>query len=170
LAEPAPPFRLVTTTSRGDVSLRAEQPDDEAFLYRLFAVNNDIFRQGNVPPDTAEALLAMQHRARTLSYRAAFPSARFWIVEFNDSPVGRYIENDEPDAVYVVDIALLPEFQRGGFGSALIRSTQRLCAPRGMRAKVLAHNEASLKMFRRFGFEPHGEEGPHIVLVWPPPR
>jgi ribosomal protein S18 acetylase RimI-like enzyme len=164
------PHRLVTTP-RGDVSLRPEQRGDEAFLFRLFAANNTgIFLQGNVPAEIADALIAMQHRSQTLTYRETFPEARFWIAETNGEPIGRYIEHDETDAIYVVDIALLPEYQRGGIASALVRSSQRLCAlsRHGMRAKVLAHNEPSLSMFQRLGFLPVSEEVAHIVLAWTP--
>jgi len=166
-----PPSRLIATP-RGEVRLRAEREGDGDFLRRLFAANRAGLFGPDVPAAMAESLIAMQHRAQTLSYRLNFPDARFWIAELGSEPIGRYIEHDENEAIDIIDIALLPEFQQRGIGSALVRSTQQLASSskRCVRAMVLSDNDASLKMFRRLEFTATDKDEVHLHLVWPASR
>ena len=153
----------------GIVHLRPAQAADAPFQFDLFRAHNiGMLRLGGLPEAMIENLLAMQYRARMQSYRDQFPHARWSIVESADAPIGELIEHDEADAIYVVDVALRPERQRRGVGSALMRAIMAASAPRGVRAVVLVSNEASLNMFRRLGFVETGDDGgAHIEMRWP---
>ncbi|HEY2755747.1 MAG TPA: GNAT family N-acetyltransferase [Pseudolabrys sp.] len=163
----------VIATPRGDVTLRPERPVDDGFLSRLFMLNNiGILHQAGLPQAMISQLIAMQHRSQTATYRGMFPDARFWIVECNGEPIGRYIEYDEDNAVYIVDVALLPDHQARGIGPALVRGTQKACESRGCgaRAKVMVNNEPSLKMLHRLGFVDIGTDAhAYSTLFWYPP-
>jgi ribosomal protein S18 acetylase RimI-like enzyme len=162
----------VIATPRGDVRLRLERPEDDAFLFRLFTLNNiGILREAGLPQAMIDNLIVMQHRSQTATYRAMFPSALFWIVERNGEPIGRYIEHDEDNRVYIVDIALLPENQAAGIGPALVRDTLSTCAAhgRGARAKVMVNNKPSLKMLHRLGFvDADTDDQAYLTLYWSP--
>lgn len=159
-------------TPRGDVLLRPERPEDESFLLRLFTLNNiGILHQAGLPQEMIDQLIVMQHRSQTATYRGMFPDAQFWIVEHGGAPIGRYIEHDEENAIYIVDVALLPDHQAAGIGPALVRDTQRACGSRGRgtRAKVMVTNEPSLKMLRRLGFvETETDAHAYTTLFWHP--
>jgi len=165
--------RRVVDTRQGPIALRPERPDDDAFLLRLFdAARGSVLRLGGVPEPMVEQLVAMQHRAQTQTYRGTFPRAAFSIIEHESVPIGRIVENEEPDAVHVVDIALLPQFQAKGIGTALVRALQADWAARGCgaRAQVAFDNAPSLKLFRRLGFvEIDPDERPYLRLRWSRP-
>jgi ribosomal protein S18 acetylase RimI-like enzyme len=163
----------IVATPRGDVLLRPERAEDEGFLLHLFTLNNiGILHQAGLPQAMIDQLIVMQHGSQTATYRGMFPDAQFWIVERDGEPIGRYIEQDEDNAVYIVDVALLPEHQAAGIGPALVSDTQRACASRGRgtRAKVMVNNEPSLKMLRRLGFvETEADAHAYTTLFWHPP-
>ena len=154
------------------VRLRPATPEDAPFQLTLFCAHNgDMLRLGGLPEAMIENLLAMQYRSRANSYRNQFPQARWSIVEAADGPIGELIEHDEADAIYVVDIALLPDQQRRGIGSALMRALMATGAARGgVRALVLISNQASRRMFRGLGFAETCDDGAaNVELRWRPP-
>ena len=83
-------------------------------------------------------------------------------------PIGRLITDPQPDCIYYVDIALLPETRRGGIATALM--TAVLDEPRQLglpaRVKVLSHNVPSLRLCQRIGFAPRAEIPPFVELEW----
>ncbi len=113
-----------------------------------------------------EFLLRIQFRSMTVSYRQQFPAARFEIVKLDGAPIGRLVTDVQADHVYYVDIALLPETQRGGIATALMNAVLlepgRLGVP--ARVKVLMHNVASLRLCRRIGFTLRREDPPYVEL------
>lgn len=156
-------------TPGGCVRLRTAADADAAFLFNLFrATRGGVL--GGLPDAMVDSLLTMQYRARSQGYRDRFPGARRLVAETSDGPIGELIEHDEPDAVYIVDIALLPDQQQRGIGNALVRSVMAEAAARGgVRALVVTTNEASLRMFRRLGFRETGwNDGVHLELRWTP--
>jgi ribosomal protein S18 acetylase RimI-like enzyme len=163
----------IIATPRGEVTLRAERPEDDGFLFRLFKLNNiGILHQAGLPQATIDQLIVMQHRSQKAAYRGMFASALFWIVVREGEPIGRYIEHVEDSAIYIVDVALLPDHQGQGIGPALVRATQLACELRGLcaRAKVMLNNVHSLKMLSRLGFVDSGADAhAYTTLFWFPP-
>jgi len=158
----------------GSLVMRPEAGDgsDDAFLFRLFA-GFKLPEMAAMPVDEAvkEQLLRMQFRSMSQSYRAQYPSARFEILELDCKPVGRLITDVRPDTVYFPDIAVLPDTQRSGLATALMRvaldEARRLGVPGTV--KVLGHNTASLRLCAKLGFTVAGEDPPYLDLIWHPP-
>src|SRR5208282_5897639 len=99
-------------------------------------------------------LVRMQFEARTASYRAQYPHARFDIVEDASVPIGRLILDGGAaggEADTIVDVALVPERRGQGLGTALLAAALERFAREGrpVKAMVLAANTASRGMFRR---------------------
>ncbi|WP_448956395.1 N-acetyltransferase family protein [Labrys neptuniae] len=155
----------------GVVYLRQAQEEDAPFLLDLFrAHTSNRLRLGGLHEEMIEQLVAMQYRARTQSFRSQFPDARWSVVEMAGAPIGELIVAEEPGALYVVDIALAPGRQQRGIGSALMRSVMAAGAARGgVRAMVITGNEASLRMFRRLGFDRTAfDDGVYLEWRWWP--
>lgn len=152
----------------GTVRLRPARPRDEHFLFDLFRAHSaGVLKLGRLPQVQIDELLAAQYKSRARSFRERFPQARWSIVEFAGDPIGELILHDDADALWIVDIALRPEYQRRGIGSALVRSLIAAGVPRGgLRARVLMTHAASLSMFRHLGFVDTGHDAAHIELRW----
>jgi GNAT superfamily N-acetyltransferase len=144
----------IVATSEGDFTLRRERPDDAAFLQRLFVANNaGVLRDAGIAEPVVDNLMDVQFRSQTDTYRRQFPDAEFLIVERDGEAIGRWVSEDEGDAVLIVDFALLPERQSRGLGAALFGAMVQRAVDLGKapRASVLASNLPCLKMCRRIG-------------------
>jgi ribosomal protein S18 acetylase RimI-like enzyme len=162
------------STPRGEFVFRPERPQDERFLFALFAAHNSaMLRQAGIPGAAIETLLEFQFRSQTATYRSTFPDAIYSIVAFEGEDIGRFIEQDETDVVYFVDFLLSPEHQAKGLGPALTRALMEEWAARGRgtRVEVMVNNEPCLKMCRRLGFaEGEPDARAYVELRWYPPH
>ncbi len=153
----------------GAIRLRPAQQEDEEFLFDLFrSYSVGVLKLGLLPDAKIEQLVTSQYGSRRRRFHERFPKARRSVLEFSGTPMGELVVDDGVDSVCVVDIALRPEFQRRGIGSALIRWLASTVGKRGMCAMVLMTNAASLGMFRRLGFVDAGHDTGHIELRWRP--
>lgn len=169
MTDPSVPLDLDTAT--GPVRLRAERPDDEAFLFTLFR-GHMLAEIAMMPVDdaTREALVRMQFRSQTDTYRTHFPDARFDIVEAGGAAIGRIVIDPGGEAGCIVDFALMPDSRGQGRGTAILAAVLAWFAPLGrpMRCKVMIHNEPSARMCRRVGFMEISADPPFLQLEWRP--
>jgi len=162
-------------TDKGPVTLRPEQADDEALLYRLFCswALEDLARMP-VDDATKEKLLRFQFGGQTVTYRANFPAASFDIIERDGAPIGRLIVDpgDAREPACLVDFVLLPETRNDRLGRAIISAVlaEQAGLGRKVRVKILHHNEPSQRMCAALGFVEIGREPPFIQLEWSAPR
>jgi len=142
-------------TRNGTLTLRRECAEDDAFLFTLFAGHaSRPFNRSDIPEPVIAQQMAIQYRAQTATHRALFPEAIYSIIESDNIPIGRLIEQDEGETVYFVDFAFLPQRQAKGLGTALIEMIADEWSLRGRaaRVEVLFTNEPSLKLCRNLGF------------------
>lgn len=154
-------------TRCGTVTLRLEQATDATFLFALFRAHAERpLRRGGLPDAAIATMMEFQYRAATTTHRSMFPNATYGIVESKGAPIGRLVEEDEGDAVYFVDFALLPERQAQGLGTALIEMVADEWARKGRDARVEVQllNEPSLKLCRKLGFVQTAEKMGYVDL------
>ena len=156
-------------SKQGTLTLRPETSGDEEFLRGLFVATQASMLE-HAPLDAAQkaALLEMQFRAQSASYRAGYPEARFDIIELDGRAIGRLIAAREEGAVRFVDFALSPERRAAGLGTALIGALIEEAAAQGLavRVDVIWNNAPSLRLCGRLGFVQIGERPPHVELEW----
>ena len=81
--------------------------------------------------------------------------------------IGRVLTHRAADSMCLVDIAVVREKQRQGFGTQVIQGLQRECAEQRwqMRLQVLKGNPAE-KLYQRLGFRVTGEAPLRRHMVW----
>lgn len=151
--------------------LRPALPDDEPFLFDLYASTREDVRSWGLPPAQAEAMLRMQHQARARSYRMEFPGAEDQIVLVDGAPAGRLCVDRTGAALRLVDVALLPRHRGRGLGGRLVEAVleEARAGRRAVELHVLEGNPAA-RLYRRLGFafvEPGGES-PYRRMRWEP--
>ena len=155
-----------------EISLRPERADDAGFLATLFR-SSALPDLALLPVDDGmkESLLRMQFASQTATYRSEYPHARFEIIEHGGKPIGRLVVDAGDEAGCIVDLALLAECRGGGLGTAILAAAVAPFArlKRPVLCKVLARNEASLRMCRRVGFVQIDSIPPFLQLEWRPP-
>jgi ribosomal protein S18 acetylase RimI-like enzyme len=157
-------------TRAGTVTLRPEQPDDEPFLFDVYASTRQ--DELNLTPWTADmrqAFLIQQFRAMRQGYAEMFPTGEFAIILLDGRPIGRQVVHRNDERICVADVALLPTHQCQGIGTALMESVLRdaAAAKLPVRLHVVRENRA-LNLYRRLGFEPIGELGVYQEMEWRP--
>ena len=150
--------------------LRPVGPDDEPFLYAVYAGTRQE-ELALVDWDEAQraAFLRMQFTAQQRSYQVHFPDADYSVILADERPIGRLSIARQPDAIHIIDIALLPDHRNRGIGGALLREALAEAAEAGkpVRLRVARFNRA-LGLYTRLGFRPIADEGVYLLLEWSP--
>ncbi len=137
------------------LSLRPATHEDSAFLEALyFEVHRDEFAPLQLPDAQLLPLLQMQARAQRQSYQTQFPHAADQIVLAPDGAAsGRLLVDRQPDAMHLVDIALLADARNAGLGTALLKDliAQATALAVPLRLQVRPGNRA-FHLYTRLGF------------------
>lgn len=151
---------------RKEITLRPMQPEDEPFLYRVYAST----REEELAPlpwyeAQKEAFLRMQFAAQHHHYQTYYGDGDFLIIQRNGVPIGRlYVHRTEVE-ICVVDIALLPEERGAGIGTALMRELVAEADAVGKRMSLYVElfNRAA-RLYERLGFQRVDEHGVYFLM------
>lgn len=147
-------------------AFRNALPEDEPFLQKLFSETNEGLRW--MLPQTRPMLAEMQYRARALSYAAAYAQLEDRILCLEDgTAVGRHLVQRGEVELRTVDIAVLPQYQRQGIGTASLKQISEECASK-KQAHLLsvAKGNPALELYRRLGFIVTGDDEVYLQMRW----
>jgi ribosomal protein S18 acetylase RimI-like enzyme len=110
--------------------------------------------------------LVGQHQAQQHAYRSAYPEGRFDLVVVDGEVVGRLYIGGDRATLYVIDIALMPEWRNRGIGTALLVALLEEAATSGwsVHLHVEVGNPAA-RLYRRLGFSQVDDDGMHCAMV-----
>lgn len=153
--------------------LRPVAPTDEAWLHELYASTRRSELAAVPWPEAAKrSFLEQQYKLQRMHFEQHYSEASFFAVLAPDSqvPIGRFYILEHGAEHLLVDIALFPDWQNQGIGSALIRESQGRAANRGaaMGLHVLKHNLPALRLYQHLGFKVVSDEGMHWRMRWTP--
>jgi len=137
-----------------NLSLRAVRPDDDDFLFALYAsTRREEIAAFGWSREQQELFCRMQFTAQQRWYEAAFAAAERAMILDGGEPIGRIIVLRTPAEIRLVDISLLPEHRGAGIGTLLIErlidEAERARLP--VRLQVLNNNRAR-HLYERLGF------------------
>ena len=145
-------------------TLRPAQPGDAAFLRALYASTRRD-ELSLLPLEQRETFLELQWRARETEYRARHPGAQDNIVCVGETAAGRLLLACGRDEVFVVDIALVPDFRGRGIGSRLLGQVLAGAARRGTVVHLhVALSNPAVRLYRRLGFSQVGQSGIYALM------
>ncbi len=153
-----------------DFELRPKVLADGAFLTELFAANHEReFAALGLPEQALADLLAMQAHGQAMSYAARFPSAVDSIMWVQGSRVGRMLLDHGSAGLHLVDLALLPAYQRQGIGPAMMRSLCRQAADgRLPLTLVVRETNPAKRLYERAGLVVESSDGLDARMVFRP--
>ncbi len=141
---------------------------DQHFLRHLFGAT--LARIPGLAAEQSEAFTEMQFSGREQTYARQYAYAKDNILTFTDGTrVGRVLTELRPGCLRLVDIAVLPEYQGLGIGTATLLRLQSEADRHGvaLRLSVRASNRA-LKLYTRLGFSIFAQGGVSLEMVWCP--
>jgi len=151
----------------GEVALRPVQPEDEDFLLSVYASTRaEEMALVNWDEAQRQAFLRMQFKAQFEQYHARFPDAAYSIILFRGARAGRFWVGRAPDQIRLLDIAILPQYQNRGIGSALLKDliAEARETRRPLRHMVYKFNLAALRFYQRLGFSLLEEAGLYLHM------
>ena len=152
------------------VALRPAVPEDRELLFRVYASTREE-ELAPLPwsPEAKEAFLRQQFDAQDAWWRTHYDGATFEVVVVDGRDAGRLYLWEGETEVRVVDVALLPEARRGGFGTRLLRGVQERARAAGKAVTIhVERMNPALALYERLGFRLIEDKGVYLFLSWSP--
>jgi ribosomal protein S18 acetylase RimI-like enzyme len=109
----------------------------------------------------------MQFAAQDADYRRNYPDAQYSIIEVQGVPAGRLYVDRCSKEIRIIDIALLPEHQRTGIGTKLLRALQDEARAAGKTLTIHVEKfNPALRLYQRLGFRQIEDKGVYLFLEW----
>ena len=162
--------RLGSNVTSPLIRLDPIAPEDEPFLYRTFAsTRSDEMALTGWNAQQQDLFLRMQYEAQRSSYLMQMPDAEYWVIRCDEMAAGRLILHRTPEKIYVVDVALIPEFRGLGIGSDLMEAIihEASLAGKSVGLHVERFNPA-LRWYERLGFTVIDSGPIYFEMVWRP--
>jgi ribosomal protein S18 acetylase RimI-like enzyme len=155
-----------------NIHLRPVTIADEPFEVTLFeATHRELFSgMAGLHEEAIHQLANMQVRAQRMSY-SAIPNALFFLILLEGVPIGRYIYSEDEEAIHIVDIRLLPEYQSKGIGACMIEP--QIISAKQFGKTIYLHvekeNVRARAFYERLGFRLcDGETESRYRMEWKP--
>jgi len=151
-------------------SLIPVQSSDAPFLMGVYASTRaEELVQVDWTPEQKQAFVAMQYNAQASHYARVYPEAEYSIIQCSEAPAGRLIVQRGHTVLLLMDIALLPQFQRAGIGTAIIRDLMAEACQKGLPVVLHVENfNPARRLYERLGFHVCAEEGFYLEMEWRP--
>ena len=152
------------------VVLRPEAPADRAFLRELYGSTREL-EMGVMPwsEEQKRAFLDMQFRAQDVYYHENYYDTDFLVIEVDGERAGRLYVQRAEDAIYLVDIALLPAFRGRGIGGRMMDGILGEARAAGKKVSIyVEYFNPARRLYDRLGFRPLDTNGVYLRMVWAP--
>ena len=153
----------------GTVELRPVTPDDDQFLLSVYgSTREEELSQAEWAEGQKEMFLRWQFDLQRREYDARFPDAIYQLIMVDQRPAGRIWIGSDAEQIRLLDIALLPEFQNRGVGTALLRQLMQEASKQGkaLRHMVFVLNNDAHRFYERLGFSIIEEFGAYKHMEW----
>ena len=151
------------------IELQPVTSADDDFLLAVYdSTRTDELAQVEWGPGQREAFVKSQFDAQRREYDLRFPDADYFVIVIDDKPAGRIWIGEDDKQIRLLDIALLPEFQNRGAGTALLRwLTSKATAQRKpLRHMVFVLNDDAHRFYERLGFVIIEDFGAYKHMEW----
>jgi GNAT superfamily N-acetyltransferase len=151
------------------VELRPISDDDDQFLLSVYASTRaEELAQVEWAEGQKEMFLRWQFDLQRGEYSSRFPDAAYHVIVVDEHPAGRIWVGTDDEQIRLLDIALLPEFQNRGVGTALLRSLidQAAQAGKALRHMVFVLNNNADRFYERLGFIVIEDLGAYKHMEW----
>jgi ribosomal protein S18 acetylase RimI-like enzyme len=153
-----------------EITLTPEQPEDDSFLFELYATTRAAELALIVWNDEQRcAFLRQQYELRRFHYLRYHSGAEYLLIRRGGDPIGRIAIHRKGDEIRIMDIALVPEYRGMGIGSQLIH--ELLVEASFENTPVTLHVERRNRaagLYQRLGFRVIEDGAVYLFLKWVP--
>ena len=155
----------------GTVELRPVSSSDDQFLLAVYASTRaDELAQAEWADGQQEMFLRWQFDLQRREYDTRFPDTDYRVITIDQQPAGRIWIGIDNEQIRLLDIALLPEFQNRGVGTALLErlKSEAQSAGKALRHMVFVLNNNADRFYERLGFKKIEDFGAYKHMEWRP--
>jgi ribosomal protein S18 acetylase RimI-like enzyme len=155
----------------GTVELRPVSESDNEFLLKVYeSTRADELAQAEWAEGQKEMFLRWQLNLQRKEYETRFPDADYRVIVIDRERAGRIWIGADDEQIRLLDIALLPEFQNRGVGTALLErlKTEAQSAGKALRHMVFVLNNNADRFYERLGFKKIEDFGAYKHMEWRP--
>jgi GNAT superfamily N-acetyltransferase len=155
------------------LTLRLVTKEDDPFLLAVYESTRDAeLSQAQWPEAQREGFVRWQFDMQRREYDTRFPDACYELILINDEPAGRIWVGEDPRQIRLLDIALLPQFQKRGIGTVLLRELMKEAERAGkvLRHMVFVLNNDAHRFYERLGFVIIEDLGAYKHMEWKPEK
>ena len=138
-----------------NITLRPVTQADDEFLLEVYgSTRADELGQVEWAEGQKEVFVRWQFDLQRREYDARFPAARYQLILIDGDPAGRIWVGEDEEQIRLLDIALLPQFQKRGAGTLLLKELMKEAALAGklLRHMVFVLNNDAHRFYERLGF------------------
>jgi GNAT superfamily N-acetyltransferase len=153
----------------GTVELRPVSESDNEFLLSVYAsTREDELAQVEWVKGQKELFLRWQFDLQRTESFGRFPDADYRVIVVDQQPAGRIWVGTDDEQIRLLDIALLPEFQNRGVGTALLEGlkSDAQSAGKALRHMVFMLNSNADRFYERLGFTLIDDLGAYRHMEW----
>ena len=154
-----------------DLSLRFFSERDIPFLKKIyFSTREEELKQVRDWTDEMKTVfLTQQFNAQHEYYQKNYIGAVFLVISHHEKDIGRlYFHEDFQGGIRIIDIALLPNFQKKGIGTEILNGIFERA--RAIEKAVTIHVESfnpAMELYKKLGFQKISEtNGVYHLLQW----
>lgn len=146
--------------------IRPARQTDDGDIARIFVETRGADFEA-LPAAMRDSVLELQSRAQNAEFERTYPNAVHWVIEVDDEVVGRLVVDHAPGEVRIVDIAVRPEAQGRGAGTAAIDGVVRAAraATSVVSLSVWSDNAGATRLYERLGFVATAAGGGYTRMV-----
>ncbi len=149
------------------VETRPTEPEDEDFLFELFAATRGAaLAASGLPTAMVETLVRGRWAGQRMSYREQSPDADHRILQHDGRDVGASIVDRSDEEHRIVDIVISPESRNRGLGRRWLmdRLSDAVAAGVPVRLSVEIDNAGARALYDQLGFEVVGSTPTHLEM------
>jgi len=153
----------------GKLTLRPVTAADDEFLLSVYdSTRAAELSQAEWQEGQKELFVSWQFDLQRREYDARFPDARYQVILIDGEPAGRIWVGEDEEQIRLLDIALLPQFQKRGAGTLLLRELMNEAARAGklLRHMVFVLNDSAHRFYERLGFVVIEDVGAYKHMEW----
>jgi len=143
-----------------DIQLRNKDEHDLEFLFQLFGeIKITELNINDWPEQMKNQLVSMQYNAFEQTIKNEYPNANDFVIMVNSEKAGRLQLENNASSLRIINISLLPAFQKKGIGAKIIKD---ILAEADLKKKPVYLEvdkvNPAFNLYSRLGFEVYHQD------------
>ncbi|MBI1782778.1 MAG: GNAT family N-acetyltransferase [Sphingobacteriales bacterium] len=148
------------------ISLRPVEEKDTIFIETVYRSTREAeLSLTNWTEQQKQAFIIMQSMAQLADYKKNCPGAVYQIIVYDKKDAGRLYTWETVSEIRIMDISVLPRFQKKGIGTHLMKELIKKSGKRNKKLSLhVEQNNPALKWYERLGFVYIKNNGRHHYM------